>query len=157
MDLSDAIREIERAARTLAPEQGRIARRNARGRVLRALKAARGAMDRAFPAIRPEGRKRRAPRSPSEQIRHLKKTGWEEMLPNEVAIVARCSAAGVKAKVINLPTDSSGKVTKAITLLPEWAAEIARRYADDKKLVEAKKSKKVRDGLMAILNLHQSA
>lgn len=163
MDLAEAIRDVERAARMLAPEQGRIARRNARRRMLAALKAARIAMDAAFPAVRPEGRKRRKARTPAQQLTDLLKDGWVEVSSGEVATVARCAKQGIRAKVLEISStgkpaawDALALPTKVVTvktLLPEWAYLIAKHYVDPKKLLAARKSQTVRDGLVATLNL----
>lgn len=48
---TEALRKLHRAAKTLDPSQARIARRNARRRVLGAMKSLRHAIDAEFPAI----------------------------------------------------------------------------------------------------------
>ncbi|MCI0465218.1 MAG: hypothetical protein L0Z62_50490 [Gemmataceae bacterium] len=50
-DLEKALRTVRKACKTLAPDQQRIARRNARRRVLGVLKALRNTIDREFPQI----------------------------------------------------------------------------------------------------------
>ncbi|MCI0463559.1 MAG: hypothetical protein L0Z62_42020 [Gemmataceae bacterium] len=50
-DLEKAMRNLRKACKTLAPDQQRIARRNARRRVLGVLKALRNTIDREFPQI----------------------------------------------------------------------------------------------------------
>jgi hypothetical protein len=54
MTIHDAIRDLERACRTLQAEQGRLARANARTRVKRAVKRVIATMDEEFPLIRKE-------------------------------------------------------------------------------------------------------
>jgi hypothetical protein len=57
---SSALTQLVRVCQGLQPQQGRIARRNARGRVKKAVAAVLAAMDREFPLIRKE-RVQRAP------------------------------------------------------------------------------------------------
>jgi hypothetical protein len=52
MTLKDARRALDRALKRLAPEQGRLARRNARAAIASATRALRAAVDAEFPALR---------------------------------------------------------------------------------------------------------
>lgn len=52
MKLEKALKDLERACKTLGPEQGRIARRNARRRVFGAMRAVRNAVEAEFPAVK---------------------------------------------------------------------------------------------------------
>lgn len=151
MTLTDAIRDVERAARTLAPEQGRIARRNARRRILSALARVRRALDTEAPAIRAAPSKRRANRTIHERMRDLERDGWQELGPNDATVLARCAVAGIKPRVFDVPVSKG--VTRPRSFLPAWAVQIAQKIVDPSKLLEARRSATVRAGLLALLTL----
>lgn len=52
MNLEKALKNLDRACKTLVPEQGRIARRNARRRVFGAMRAVRNVVETQFPAVK---------------------------------------------------------------------------------------------------------
>lgn len=63
------------AVKRLDPEQGRVARRNARHAALRALREMRAALDAEFPVIRKTG-KRHKPVSREKRAAKLRSRGW---------------------------------------------------------------------------------
>lgn len=52
MKLKKALKNLDRAARTLTPDQGRIGRRNARRRVLGAMRTLRNVVESQYPAVK---------------------------------------------------------------------------------------------------------
>jgi len=129
--LRAALRELERAARKLHPEQGRLARRNARARLAAAIRKLRRTVDDSFPRISSQrevenvaGRAARRKLTPHERIKKLREAGWVNVAPGSSA-VADCAAAGVRVRrgpngslwvrgwVVAVPAGAVGALRKA--------------------------------------------
>lgn len=80
----DPLRDLTKAVRRLDPEQGMVARRNARADVLGELKRLREFVDKEYPAIRKTSG-RRKPKRGLARVRALQREGWgaikEKTLP----------------------------------------------------------------------------
>lgn len=114
------IRELQIALGRLAPSQGRVARRNARDAVKKALKKVRMAMDRDYPAIlKPRSAQPNIPLSPERWRARMRRRGYRSLaLPNLTGVLANLAAAGVKVVV----EKHDGTVVGAQTYwAPIWA------------------------------------
>ena len=108
-----------------------IARRNARHRVLSAMRLLRATVDECFPAIveRSEPRARKTGR---KRFEHLKKTGWVEVTPQ---IATAFAAAGVTIRYVTWEEEKVvtrgwplkrvvEKINQRVALVPKWANAI---------------------------------
>lgn len=139
MTIEQALRALRRAVRRLSPEQGRVARRNARQKVKGALRALRHAMDEEFPTILipREPRKsrykplseipesKRAEAKAARQRASLKRRGF---VCSSIAIGIACAEAGVK--VVRVEEGNSSEIWA-----PAWADKIG---PDAKRLKDAR-------------------
>lgn len=161
-------RNLRRALIKLDGTEGRkLARRNARTRVLTSLRKLRAAVDTSYPAIV----ERSAPRerkSPEQRIKALEKAGWVRR-PEASQLVAY-AAAGVPIKRLRwkVVTESAspatyvkrkgwvtGKtkntVTHEVRMIPAWAAAIGPDKPTE--LRAAKKSMKLRKVALVVEGL----
>jgi len=155
--LDDAIKEVARAARTLAPEQGPIARRNARRRVIRALQGARKALDAAFPAPPRRPGKRRTKAEVFEQRFNL--MAHEGYVSPSPAEVSACAATGIK--IVTFSPRPGVNPYPGDDLMPGWVAQITRPVGKAQwtlaKLKRAKKDIRYRNALIALNALRTSS
>lgn len=160
-------RNLRRVLIKLDGTEGRkLARRNARTRVLTSLRKLRAAVDTSYPAIV----ERSAPRerkSPKQRIEMLEKAGW---IRHSTTSLGAYAAAGVpikhfKWKVVtesaSPPTYVKGKgwvtgttkntVTHEVHMIPRWAKVIGPDKPTE--LRAAKKSMKVRKAALVVEGL----
>lgn len=160
-------RNLRRVLMKLDGTEGRkLARRNARTRVLASLRKIRTALDTSYPAIvnRSEPRARR---SPAERIRELEKAGW---VRHGTSSLGAYAAAGVPIKHIKCKVETrsaspatyvarkgwvSGHTTNTVThevhLIPRWALVIGPDKPTE--LRAAKKSVKLRKAALVVEGL----
>lgn len=139
----DNLRRIARELRKLEGTETPIARRNARKRVLTSMRALRGAVDEAFPAIIDRTGVKRL-KTFAGRLARLKKAGWVEI---ESADAGLWSALGVSIKRLTHVDDGDGSRNlpgeyHEAWLIPRWAEAVGR---DRARLREAKKSVKIRN------------
>lgn len=124
--IDETLRNLRRAIRRLAPDQGPRARRNARSRALAALRAVRAAVDEAYPPLRQPGSPRAqrvsamaVPQGMKDRIAaaRLRRDGYE---PSEFsdATIAAFAAMGVPIR------ERPRGTTIDVTWLPEWVLSI---------------------------------
>lgn len=135
------VRKLGRALATLEGTADRpIARRNARKRVLQALRAVRGAVDEQFPAIVSRAGVKRL--DPETRAKRLKRAGWVPVPPN---VAATFAAAGA-------PLRDLGE--GGVYYLPRWAMAVGANRA---KLQAARKSLVIRNAAVATMVLNTTA
>jgi hypothetical protein len=155
MTIHDAIRDLERACRTLQAEQGRLARANARTRVKRAVKRVIATMDEEFPLIRKE-RVIRASMTPiakkrRERARRLRTFTSTVAVSNGVAV--SLIALGVRV-VKNPDTRDATKPFRA----PPWAVKAyEQNVVSHQAIKQATRSTTARRKIEALLRLRQPA
>lgn len=153
--IDEAIRDLERASRTLQEDQGRIARANARTRVKQALRRVVAAMDATFPLIRKE-RVIRASMTPiakkrRERARRLQTFTSTVAVSNGVAV--SLIALGVRV-VKNPDTRDTTKPFRA----PPWAAKAyEQNVVSHQAIRQATRSTTARRKIEALLRLRQPA
>lgn len=129
--IDQAVRDLQRALRTLPGTEDRaIARRNARVRVLGALRKIRGAVDTAYPAIVKRGGYTRL--TVQGRLQRLLRAGW--VIKSNANTAAAYASEGV-------PVRKHPGTTGAL-LVPGWASAIG--LDDRTKLRAAVKSRKLR-------------
>lgn len=134
--LDQAVRDLQRTLKTLPNTEDRpIARRNARARVLGALRKVRGAVDTAYPAIVKRGGYTRL--TAQGRLLRLLRAGWR--MVSDVSAIARYGAAGTPLR----QHPRSGN----IMLVPAWATAIGS--GDLAKLRAAKKSRTIQKAILA--------
>lgn len=111
-----------------------IARRNARKRVLTAMRGLRGAIDKAFPPIVDRTGVVRLKTSEG-RIARLKRANWRQISYTEVH---KYAVEGIRVRKVRI-VNGANNYTK--WFLPSWAVAIGPQPA---RLREAKKSRKVR-------------
>lgn len=157
-------RNLRRALIKLDATEGRrLARRNARTRVLTSLRKLRAAVDTSYPAIV----ERSAPRerkSPEQRIKALEKAGW---IRHSTTSLGAYAAAGVPIKHIkwNVVSESQSPATYVkrkgwvsgttkntvmheVHLIPRWAKVIG--FDKPTELRAAKKSVKLRKAALVV-------
>lgn len=118
--LDERLRVLRAALRGLDGTDGRqVARRNARQRVLRALRAVRTELDSRWPAIVTRAGVRRL-KTYEGKLARLTRKGWEA--EPDARRIASYAAAGVPVRRVQ-GLNRSGKVDTA-TLVPGWAVAI---------------------------------
>lgn len=160
MTLDEAIRALVRAADKLAPEQGRIARRNARALVLRRLRDARSALDADFPAIakprtpgnRARGRLRRITeaadrRAAGEAVRRGGQTASAR------AVVTMDEAAAITRAGFGAQLQAHTLGRNAEVSAPTWLLIAVRAGSPKARIREAIRSPKARAALVGWLAL----
>ncbi len=145
--LEGPVEALVRALRGLAPDQGRIARRNARRRVSAALKALRDGVDGKYPDQRRRAARPRRRRTPAQRHLHLVRDGWL-VVPNLV-VLERIAAAGVRMQ--SIPGQADGRKNRRDTFAPKWAITIASEAPA--KLARAKRSPRERKAVLTELAL----
>lgn len=146
MTITDAIRDLERAARTLQEEQGRLARSNARSRVKRAAKRVLAAMDSAFPIIRKE-RVLRVSMTPLAKKRRARAKRVN------VALVTLDEALKLAGLGIKTKPYTGGGVHGPRHEVAPWAARALRGGIPTETIKQAVRSSAVRDRIEALLRL----
>lgn len=132
--LTKATKALVRAAKTVQPEQGERARRNARTRVLNALRVLRRVLDADYPrAAKPRKQHRR---------KGLPKWGQRDRVSDPVSL-ERLSKAGIKIDHIR----NMG------VLAPVWAIELADGKCTIAQLVGARRNIKLRKKLLTLVRL----
>lgn len=95
----DPLRDLTRAVRRLGPDQGMVARRNAREDVLDELRRLRAFIDKEYPPIRSTSPARRKPKRGLARVHALKCEGWVPVFDS--ARETRLLAAGLP--VVRVP------------------------------------------------------
>jgi hypothetical protein len=148
------LRELALALRTLAPDQGRIARRNARRRVKKALAAIQKQVDADYPGVRrPRATPVRRPlakRLVDWDTSNMAKRGWTSMRQFTASTITQkigqLTEAGIKVKVA-----PSGTV-----FAPAWAVTLVEAQATTTALRRAKRSPVQRKAALTELALMAS-
>jgi len=121
--------DLVRALRRLEPEQGAIARRNARRAVGRAGERLARTVNKHYPTERKKPRARRKPRSINQQTKALQEKGWQ--IVTHRSTLHNLSAAGIRTRCIkikerNVHTRVDGTFVEIWA--PSWAVQIATAY-----------------------------
>lgn len=143
--LEPGMRELARALGRLEEDQGRVARRNARAAVAKALKKIQGKIDTGWPAPGRKKAQRRRRLTLTQRLRRLKKDGWQLASGSELS---QFSVVGIRAKRV----DVDGLTH---TYAPSWAVLIARQHP--KKLARAKRDLTYRRALLTELALKDAS
>lgn len=142
-DFDDRLKHVARELRKLEGTETPIARRNARKRVLTAMRGLRGALDKAYPPIVDRTGVTRL-KTFAGRLARMKKAGWVEL--EHSADAGLRVAMGVAVKRLTHTDDGdevrgrAGEYHEA-WLIPAWAKAIGHNKA---RLREAQKSRKVR-------------
>lgn len=150
--LEDALWDADAALRKLEPKQGRVARRNARTRMLTALRKARAALDDEFPVIRKPVTRRRKPK------RGRKLQGKLEI---EEGRMQKLLLAGVNPNHFDQAPrrppkrKKSGSVTTYPTVwwAPRWMVRALQYRVDPSEIATAVRSQKKRRAIQALVRL----
>lgn len=141
--LEDALWDTDGALKKLKSEQGRIARKNARERMLKALRKARTALDEEYPLTRKTVRRRRKNKTPAQLRRG--KHGITLTEANTLLL------AGVSDRyVFKLPVRPGSNIK---FWAPWWMARALRAGIPAKNIAAAVRSPKLRKRIMATLRL----
>lgn len=101
-----ALREVERAARRLEPEQGAIARKNARTATLAALRKFRKQLDATYPHVATKKRKK-PPQTAAGKLRarreRLRKRGYVRLTTPSNELIRRCAYVGISIERVRGP------------------------------------------------------
>lgn len=138
--LSRVRHELRRLERTPGTP---MARRNARRRVLTAMRSLRAALDTEYPPIVDRTGVKRL-KTPEGRIARLKRAGWREV---DYTRAQQFALEGIRPKKIRIE-DGVNSYNKYF--LPLWAVAIGVVPA---RLREAKKSRKVRDAAITVMAL----
>lgn len=147
MTTQDALDKLDRALCRLAPDQGRIARRNARVKVAHALKTLRDVIDDEYPTIRkPPRPSRRRLLTPAERETRARRRLVEQgyVAAGDFNTLARLAEVGIRVRRVG-----------GTTFIPEWAIVLARYLPE--KLAEARRSLRLRKAALATVVLRQEA
>lgn len=141
------MRELNQALVRLYPDQGRVARRNARKRVLQALSDLRKAIDAEYPAIRKEPRKRLKPiNAVRRKIAKLTERGYAAMAGLSVALapeqLAQWAELGIRVHTVRFP----GQNKNNPVFVPLWAV----MAKDERELRRCMRSASERERLRAL-------
>ena len=100
MTSEEALKRLKGAIANLSADQGRVARKNARAKIARCLRALRSAVDEEFPPIvKTREIKRHKKRGPPDTF--LRNAGWAPVPANyRTRIVEACAAAGVRVRIV---------------------------------------------------------
>lgn len=161
-----ALRRLRQALRTLGGTEGRpVARRNARGRVLTALRLVRAALDKEAPALRKAPtRNRTIRRDPKgyvdQKIARLRKADWREVSQSDAIAFAAAKAPMTRvAGKIQARVSPSAKRLGAtayqwvdLCFVPVWALAVG---PDPKAIRGAKRSITERRHALAVAALQK--
>lgn len=142
MKVDDAIDKLNAAYKRLAPEQGRIARRNARRAYLDALRSLRKALDDEFPAIRKPVTNRKKP-DPRRAVR------GKDVIPQWMH--RELLAAGVRPAQF-VERGRAGETSHRI-YAPRWMHQAARAGIAPQLIAQAVRSQKIRKRIDAMVRL----
>lgn len=146
MKIDDAIAKLLKAKKRLEPEQGRIARRNARAATLAALAAVRKALDEEFPAIRKE--RRVAVSMAKEAIQRRAKKKLSKLSRVELPTVLRLHECGVRTV-----TRKGFAPNETWHYGPSWAVNALRAKVEPAQIKKAIRSPKERKKIEAYIRL----
>lgn len=113
-DIQGKIDLLARAARTLDPEHGIVGRRNARARVLAALRVVRAELDAHYPAIRKKASPRKPAKSPQAIRERMHERGYFQ------TVAARLMSNPLLAKVSVGRTAIDRGEQVQMVFLPFW-------------------------------------
>jgi hypothetical protein len=142
-NFDDYLRRLRRELHKLEGTSTPIARRNARARVLTAMRALRAAVDKSYPPIVDRTGVKRL-KTFAGRLARLNKAGWVETVRADAGLWA---TAGITVKRMTHTDDGDEKcghpgVYREAWLIPRWARAIG---LDKARLREAKKSVKLRN------------
>ena len=141
--LASGLKRVLAACRTLPDTADRPrARRNARQRVLSALRSVRAQLDREYPALKVGTGAGRTHLTFEGRVARLKRQGYV-LSGTGMGLFA---AAGVPVKYVRGRTRAGGETTSG-PWIPKWAGLIGAH--EQSKLRLAKKSKRYRDAVLA--------
>jgi len=146
--LEDALWEADAALKRCKPEQGRVARNNARRAMLRSLRKARTALDAEFPVI-PKTRKRPVRRSVKQRLRGKSRVGLKEMMG---LVKLGVAASGFLTIGDSVGGNSSG-TTVNLHYAPSWMVRALNAKLPPKLIADAVRSQKKRRQINAMLRL----
>lgn len=141
---SDPLTALRKAMKRLDKVQGVVARRNARSAVFAEMRRCKAFVDREFPVMRTQARKRKR-RQGESLFKHLCKNGWAETSNRN--LLAAASEAGIKARRVKWRQPNKSEVTR--TLLPDWVEPVwGLPNSTVSMLRKARRSKLERDALL---------
>lgn len=121
---TDPLKALAKAMKRLDPEQGMVARRNARADVAAELRRLKAFVDKEYPVLRSEKKPRKKRTTGLARKRKLRREGLVEA-SHEDLIAA--SIAGVRPQHCTYTLGQAGK--RHCVMLPRWVAEL-RRHPD---------------------------
>lgn len=137
-----ALDELCAAARKLSPDQGVVARRNARAKVLAALRKVRQQLDAEYPALRTKGASHRPKLTPGRKTTRLHKRGYQAGWRGDNTDMA---ARRVGIRVEHDPGNEGGNTR----WYPTWLYDLVRAGFLDADFRRAHKSVSARKKLHA--------
>lgn len=151
-EFDDYLKRLRRELRKLEGTESPIARRNARKRVLTAMRTLRASVDTEYPAIVDRTGVKRL-KTFAGRLARLKRAGWVEL--REEADAGHWAAAGVRVVKLEHVDDGDEKngrpgVYHVAWLIPLWARAIG---LDKALLNKAKKSRKIRNAAVTAMAL----
>jgi len=150
--LDDAIKEVVRARKRLADDQGRLARKNARAAVKAAVATVLRAMDREYPLVRKD-RVARAAMTPLAKRRreNRRRQSMALVSATDAAVLASCNVRVTPSK--EDPVRAPGQRSGTLWSVPTWAAKALKSGASGEAIRTATRSAVARRKLDAFLRL----
>ena len=125
--VDDPLAGLRAAMKRLSPEQGTVARRNARADVLSEARKLRAFVDREYPAISKTTTRRRKRRTGKQIDADLRRAGWRAASDTRVALFA---AAGVPVKHTTWKANIGNDEMRVDSILvPGWAVVVTELFA----------------------------
>ena len=115
LDPDDPLKELEKLLSKLVPEQGMVARRNARTSVCAELRRVRTFIDKEYPSLTPK-KQRRKRKTGQAKLNELLKQGWVVATEDDAIAVAD---AGVTSKTVSFKEERW-------VLIPKWTEEMLK-------------------------------
>lgn len=147
---TDPIKALVRALAKLAPDQDRAARRNARKRVLTAIKAVRVALDRDFPLVKPLPKKGvRQLTGPLIHARRWRARGWRSVPNPNIETLGILAVAGIRPRTL----DRHNYMVPDNYMVPGWASMVlgAVNLSNNEKLAVLRKYRRDPSGQKAFM------
>lgn len=147
IDADDPLKELDKLLRKLSPEQGMVARRNARAAVAAELRRVRTFVDATYPTLT-KGKPRRKQKKGLAKVNNLLQQGWVD----NGTVVSVLAEAKILPKIIETMEVEKIKIAgrrkktertikRTWTLVPGWAVELlSHPNCTTSMLVRARKS-----------------
>lgn len=144
IDDDDPTRDLHKALMRLTPEQGPVARRNARADASAELRRLRLWVEAHYPVVRAAGKVRRKKRTPRQIETDLITKGWKTASTSMVAFFTECGVAF--ERTINFPKNNTTVCMLSPWMVGIWARVSPLRTNSARREVRrVMKSKKLRD------------